>query len=96
MLIILRALISIIGMERNRMMSSDELRQRAAHFRLIALDGEDLHFVAALLPRDNQGENRIASSRNAPERVGHCLSRMLPARGYFVNRVPGRLRPVTA
>ena len=30
------------------MMSSEELRQRAAHFRLIALDGEDLHFVAAL------------------------------------------------
>ena len=30
------------------MMNSDELRQRAAHFRLLAMDGEDLHLVAAL------------------------------------------------
>ena len=30
------------------MMNPDELRQRAAHFRLIAMDGEDMHFVAAL------------------------------------------------
>jgi hypothetical protein len=35
-------------MERNCMLSFDELRQRAAHFRLIALEGEDLRFVAAL------------------------------------------------
>jgi hypothetical protein len=31
---------------------------------------------------------RIASSRNAPERVRHCLTRMLPARRHFVNRHP--------
>jgi hypothetical protein len=30
------------------MMNPDELRQRAAHFRLLAMDGEDLHLVAAL------------------------------------------------
>ena len=40
------------------------------------------------MPRDNQGENRIASFRNAPERAGHCLTRMLPMRGHFVNRKP--------
>ncbi len=34
---------------------------------------------------------RIASSRNAPERVRHCLTRMLPARRQFVNRHPTRL-----
>jgi hypothetical protein len=28
---------------------------------------------------------RIASSRNAPERVGHCLTRMLPSLRHFVN-----------
>ncbi len=26
---------------------------------------------------DNQGENRIASSSNAPEWIGHCLIKML-------------------
>src|ERR1700744_1503114 len=31
---------------------------------------------------------RIASTRNAPERAGHCLTRMLPARHQFVNRHP--------
>jgi hypothetical protein len=35
-------------MERNCMMSFDELRQMAAHFRLIAVGGENLRFVAAL------------------------------------------------
>jgi hypothetical protein len=30
------------------MMNPDELRQMAAHFRLIALDGDDMHLVAAL------------------------------------------------
>jgi hypothetical protein len=38
------------------------------------------------LPRDNQGENRIASSGNAPLWAGHCLTRMLPSRRHFVNR----------
>jgi hypothetical protein len=36
--------------------------------------------------RDNQDECRIASFRNAPERAGHCLTRMLPMRGHFVNQ----------
>jgi hypothetical protein len=44
--------------------------------------------LAVLMPRDNQGESRIASFRNAPERAGHCLTRMLPMRGHFVNRKP--------
>jgi hypothetical protein len=35
--------------------------------------------------RDNQGENRIASFGNAPERAGYCLTRMLPMRRHFVN-----------
>ena len=30
------------------MMNSDELRQKADYFRLIALDSDDLHLVAAL------------------------------------------------
>lgn len=30
------------------MMNSDELRQKAAQFRLIALEGGDIHLVAAL------------------------------------------------
>ena len=36
---------------------------------------------------------RIASSRNAPERVEHCLTRMLPAPRQFVNRLHGFRRP---
>jgi hypothetical protein len=28
--------------------------------------------------RDNLDERRVASFRNAPERAGHCLTRMLP------------------
>jgi hypothetical protein len=40
------------------------------------------------LPRDNQGECRIASSSNAPERAKHCLIRMLPSPHHFVNRRP--------
>ena len=36
---------------------------------------------------DNQDGCRIASSRNAPERVEHCLTRMLPAPRQFVNRL---------
>ena len=36
---------------------------------------------------------RIASSRNAPERVEHCLTRMLPAPRQFVNRLRGFRRP---
>ena len=35
---------------------------------------------------DNQDGCRIASSRNAPERVEHCLTRMLPTPRQFVNR----------
>jgi hypothetical protein len=35
--------------------------------------------------RDNQDEGRIASSRNAPERAGHCLTRMLPWPDQLVN-----------
>ena len=38
---------------------------------------------------DNQDGWRIASSRNAPERVEHCLTRMLPAQHQFVNRTRG-------
>ena len=34
---------------------------------------------------DNLGECRIASSRNAPERAGHCLTRMLPWPDPLVN-----------
>jgi hypothetical protein len=30
---------------------------------------------------------RIASPRNVPERAGHCLTRMLPSRGHFVNQL---------
>ena len=30
---------------------------------------------------------RIASPRNVPERAGHCLTRMLPSRGRFVNQL---------
>jgi hypothetical protein len=49
--------------------------------------------VHRFLPRDNQGENRIASSRNAPQRPKHCLTRMLPSLRHFVNRAPtGRAR----
>ena len=46
---------------------------------------------------DNQDGCRIASSRNAPERVEHCLTRMLPAPRQLVNRLRGlrRLRGVT-
>ena len=36
---------------------------------------------------DNQDGCRIASSRNAPERAEHCLTRMLPAPRQFVNRL---------
>jgi hypothetical protein len=35
---------------------------------------------------DNQGECRIASSRNAPEQAVHCLTRMLPTPRHVVNR----------
>ena len=35
---------------------------------------------------------RIASSRNAPERVEHCLTRMLPAPRRLVNRLRGLRR----
>ena len=41
------------------------------------------------LRRDNQDDIRIASSRNAPERVEHCLTRMLPAPRQFVNQLHG-------
>jgi hypothetical protein len=48
-------------------------------------------YLAALagLFSDNQDGCRIASSRNAPERVEHCLTRMLPAQHQFVNRTLG-------
>src|SRR5450631_2535796 len=39
------------------------------------------------LLRDNQNRPRIASSRNVPERIGHCLIRMLPSARRIVNRV---------
>lgn len=39
------------------------------------------------LSSDNQGKNRIASSRNAPERTGHYLTRMLPSPRHIVNQV---------
>jgi hypothetical protein len=35
---------------------------------------------------DNQDECRVASSRNAPEPAGHCLTRMLPWPHHLVNR----------
>jgi hypothetical protein len=35
---------------------------------------------------DNQSGCRVASFRNAPERVEHCLIRMLPRQGQIVNR----------
>jgi len=35
-------------------------------------------FPNQILQRDNQGEKRIASSRNAPEPRADCLTRMLP------------------
>ena len=41
---------------------------------------------------DNQDGCRIASSRNAPERVEHCLTRMLPAPRQLVNRLHGLRR----
>ena len=39
------------------------------------------------LLRDNLDERRIASSSNAPEWTGHCLTRMLPSLRHFVNWV---------
>ena len=48
----------------------------------------DTRLWRVILSGDNQGGCRIASSRNAPERVEHCLTRMLPARRHFVNRHP--------
>ena len=44
--------------------------------------------IAPELQRDNQGECRIASSSNAPERAERCLTRMLPTSRDFVNRRP--------
>jgi hypothetical protein len=44
--------------------------------------------LKALLPGDNYPERRIASSRNAPERTGCCLTRMLPSPRHIVNRDP--------
>ena len=41
---------------------------------------------------DKHGKVRIASSRNAPERVEHCLTRMLPAPRQLVNRLRGLRR----
>ena len=41
------------------------------------------------LRSDNQDGRRIASSRNAPERVEHCLTRMLPTPRQFVNPARG-------
>jgi hypothetical protein len=41
--------------------------------------------VLLLLFGDNQDGCRIASSWNAPERVEHCLTRLLPAPRRFVN-----------
>jgi hypothetical protein len=53
-------------MEFNCMMGSDELRQKAAHFRLIAMDGEDMHLVAALrqLAEEYDAEAGIAGEQN--------------------------------
>jgi hypothetical protein len=41
--------------------------------------------VRCRLCDDNQDESRIASSRNASERAGHCLTRMLPWPDQLVN-----------
>ena len=43
------------------------------------------------VPRDDLDERRIASFRNAPERAGHCLIRMLPWPLQNVNRLPIRI-----
>ena len=43
---------------------------------------------ATRVPGDNYDERRIASSRNVPERSGHCLTRMLPWPRHFGNRRP--------
>ena len=40
-----------------------------------------------LIMRGLRRRFRIASSRNAPERTGHCLTRMLPSARHIVNRV---------
>jgi integrase len=62
---------------------------------LVLLRVEDVSLVERVITirqgkvlRDNQGENRVASFRNAPERAGHCLTRMLPQLHQDVNRVP--------
>jgi hypothetical protein len=57
---------------------------------------ECVYRILPILPRsrvarDNQGERRIASSRNAPERAGHCLIRMLPSPRHIVNRTQSAL-----
>jgi len=59
------------------MSDTDRLRNRA---RALQLHGLLAHWdeVAGALPRDNQGENRIASSRNAPEAKVHCLIQNAP------------------
>ena len=44
------------------------------------------------LLRDNLDERRIASPRNVPERIGHCLIRMLPSARRIVNRVAPQTR----
>ena len=46
--------------------------------------------VAALCSATINLRIRIASSRNAPERAEHCLTRMLPSPRHFVNQRPIR------
>jgi hypothetical protein len=57
-------------------------------FRLFAIS----HLRRPGLLRDNLDEKRIASSRNVPERIGHCLIRMLPSARRIVNRVAPQTR----
>jgi len=44
-------------------------------------------FVSQKVEHDDLPDARIASSKNAPERVEHCLTRMLPAPRQLVNPI---------
>jgi hypothetical protein len=76
----------LVGLKRHAALRCKDTPTRVAGI-------DDWAWQKGCLPRDNQGENRIASSRNAPQRPKHCLTRMLPSLRHFVNRAPtGRAR----
>jgi hypothetical protein len=56
---------------------------RQAAYDLQKLRGQEIVQYSATI----RTSGRIASSRNAPERTGHCLTRMLPSARHIVNRV---------